>query len=169
MYSQTHKIAIAAMLAALICVATAIIKIPSPLNGYINLGDCMVLFSAWILPPAYGAMSAGLGSSLADLLLGYGSYAPATFIIKALMSLAAYGIYKPLHKKTGTLPALIISGTVAEIIMVLGYYLFEGAMFFGFIASAINVPANAVQGFAGVVIGTVLYTIFKKNKIFNQL
>ena len=33
------------MLAALTCVATMVIKIPSPLNGYINLGDCIVLLS----------------------------------------------------------------------------------------------------------------------------
>ena len=59
------------MLAALVCVATMVIKIPSPLNGYINLGDCIVLLSGWLLSPVYGFMAAGLGSALADLFAGY--------------------------------------------------------------------------------------------------
>ena len=62
------------MLAALICVATMVIKIPSPLNGYINLGDCIVLLSGWLLSPVYGFMAAGLGSALADLFAGYVTY-----------------------------------------------------------------------------------------------
>ena len=37
--NATQKIVIAALLAALTCVATMIIKIPSPLKGYLNLGD----------------------------------------------------------------------------------------------------------------------------------
>ena len=43
--NTTKRIVIAAMLAALTCVATMIIKIPSPLKGYLNLGDCVVLLA----------------------------------------------------------------------------------------------------------------------------
>ena len=52
--SKTKKIVITSMLAALCCVATMIIKIPSPLKGYLNLGDCVVLLSGWMLSPLYG-------------------------------------------------------------------------------------------------------------------
>ena len=38
MKTKTQKIVTASMLAALCCVATMIIKIPSPLKGYLNLG-----------------------------------------------------------------------------------------------------------------------------------
>ena len=55
----------AALLAALTCVATMIIKIPSPLKGYLNLGDCVVLLAGWMLSPTYGFLAAGLGSALA--------------------------------------------------------------------------------------------------------
>ena len=41
------------MLAALTCVAAMVIKIPSPLNGYLNLGGCIVLLSGWLLSPVY--------------------------------------------------------------------------------------------------------------------
>ena len=45
MKTTTQKIIFSAMLAALTCVATMVIKIPSPLSGYLNLGDCIVLLS----------------------------------------------------------------------------------------------------------------------------
>ena len=48
------KICVTAMFAALICVATMLIQIPSPLNGYVNFGDCFILIAAWVLGPVYG-------------------------------------------------------------------------------------------------------------------
>ena len=145
--NATQKLVFAALLAALTCVATMIIKIPSPLKGYINLGDCVVLTAGWMLSPLYGFLAAGLGSALADLFSGYFVYAPATFLIKGLMALAAWGIYKMLSKKTNNPVSRIISAVVAELIMIGGYYIFEGFMY-GFEASLVNMPANAVQGVA---------------------
>lgn len=165
MKTKTQKIVMAALLAALTCVATMIIKIPSPLKGYLNFGDCVVLISGWLLSPLYGFLAAGLGSGLADLISGYGVYVPITFVIKGVMALCAFYGFKVLENKTGNLPARIISGIVAEIVMILGYYVFEGILY-GFGASLVNIPANAIQGVAGLVIGTILIKIFEKNKIF---
>ena len=164
MESKTKKMVTAALLAALTCVATMIIKIPSPLKGYLNLGDCIVLLSGWMLFPTYGFLAAGLGSALADILSSYVIYAPATFIIKGLMALITFYSFKFLHKKTGNLPSRIISGLLAEMMMILGYYIFEGFMY-GFIASAVNIPANAIQGIAGLILGVILIKIFEKTHI----
>ena len=84
---KTKQIVTAALFAALACVATMVIKIPSPMDGYLNLGDCVVLAAGWLLAPGYGFLAAGLGSGLADLFSGYAAYAPATFVIKGLMAL----------------------------------------------------------------------------------
>lgn len=164
MKTKTQKIVMAAMLAALCCVATMIIKIPSPLKGYLNLGDCIVLLSGWILSPLYGFLAAGLGSALADVFSGYVTYAPATFIIKGLMALIAYFGFKILQNKIGNLPSRIISGIVAEVIMVLGYFVFEGFLY-GFIPSIVNIPANAMQGLAGIILGIIIIKVFEKNRI----
>ena len=161
MNQKTKTIVLAALMTALTCVATMIIKIPSPLKGYINLGDCIVLLSAWILPPAYGFLAAGLGSALADLFSGYVVYAPATFIIKGLMALAAFYLFKLLHKKSGNLPSRIIGSISAEILMILGYLIFESFLY-GFIQSLVNIPANGVQGIAGIIIGNIIIKIFEK-------
>lgn len=163
MKTNTKKLVTASLLAALCCVATMIIKIPSPLKGYINLGDCIVLLSGWILSPAYGFMAAGLGSALADLFSGYIIYAPATFIIKGVMSIIAHFCFKSMHKKLGNTPSQIIGGILAEIFMISGYFVFEGFLY-GFAPSAVNIPANGVQGIAGIIIGIILVKIFEKTK-----
>ena len=162
--SKTKKLVVAALLAALCCVATMIIKIPSPLKGYLNLGDCVVLLSGWLLSPIYGFLAAGLGSALADIFCGYVTYAPATFVIKGLMALIAYFGFKILQNKIGNLPSRIISGIVAEIVMILGYFVFEGFLY-GFIPSIVNIPANAMQGLAGIILGIIIIKVFEKNRI----
>ena len=162
--NTTQKIVLAAMFAALACVATMVIKIPSPLKGYMNLGDSVVLVAGWMLSPLYGFLAAGLGSALADLFSGYAVYAPVTFAIKGLMALAAWYIYKVLNKRIKSSASRIISGFVAELIMILGYYLFEGIMY-GFGASLVNISANAIQGVAGLILGFLLIKVFEKTKI----
>ena len=155
MNTKTMKIVMTSLLAAL--------KIPSPLNGYINLGDCVVLAAGWMLSPIYAFFSAGIGSALADLLSGYATYAPATFVIKGLMALVAFYGFKLLHNKLGKITAQIIAGFIAEIIMILGYFVFEGFLY-GFAPSVVNIPANAVQGVAGLIAGILLVKIFEKSK-----
>ena len=164
MSGKTKKLVLAALLAALTCVATMLIKVPSPLKGYLNLGDCVVLAAGWILSPAYGFLAAGLGSALADIFSGYVIYAPATFVIKGLMALVAYFGFRMLHKKIRNLPARILSGFTAEVLMVLGYFVFEGFLY-GFGPSVVNIPANGVQGAAGLILGITLMKIFEKTKI----
>ena len=129
MKTKTKKIVIAALIAALACVATMIIKIPTPLKGYINLGDCIVLVAGWLLSPTYAFLAAGLGSALADIFSGYATYAPATFVIKGLMALIALYGFRLLNKRLGNAPSRIISGFIAEAFMVLGYFIFEGFLY----------------------------------------
>ena len=161
---KTKKIVISALIAALACVATMVIQIPSPLKGYINLGDCVVLTAGWILSPAYAFLAAGLGSALADIFSGYVIYAPVTFIIKGLMAVIAFYGFKLLNKKLNKTLSRIISGISAESLMVLGYFVFEGFLY-GFIPSLVNVPANSIQGIAGIVVGVILINVFKKTRI----
>ncbi len=161
MKNQSKKIVMAAMFASLCCVATMVIKIPSPLNGYINLGDVIVLLSGWLLSPVYAFCAAGIGSGLADVFSGYMLYAPATFVIKGLMAIVCGYLYRKAGNKKSSLISAIISGVVAELIMIGGYYIFEGFLY-GFVPSVVNIPANGVQGIAGIVAGTALLKVFKK-------
>ena len=62
-----RKLVLAALLAALTAVATMIIRIPTPTQGYIHLGDGMVLICGILLGPGLGALADGIGSMMADL------------------------------------------------------------------------------------------------------
>ncbi len=163
MNKLTKNIVTCALFAALVCVATFIIRIPSPLGGYMNLGDAVVLLCGYMLSPIYGLIAAGLGSALADLSSGYVAYAPATFIIKALMAVVVYFVCKLF--KNQKLLGKIISAVLAECVMVGGYYVFEGFYYHDFAAVLVNIPANVIQGVCGIVIAVILSTIFDKSKI----
>lgn len=75
------------VMAALCFLGTFIIQMPVPFtNGYIHLGDSMVLISAVILGRNKGAMAAGLGSMLADFAGGWYMWMVPTLLIKAAMA-----------------------------------------------------------------------------------
>ena len=164
MNNKTEKIVFTALMASLVCVATMVIKIPSPLNGYINLGDGIVLVCGWVLSPLYGFLAAGIGSAAADLIGGYFVYAPITFVIKGLMALVAFGVQKWLLAKTKPFVARLVGGVFAELLMAVGYFVYEGVLY-GFAPSLTNMPANAIQGLAGLVVGLLLVKMFEKTRI----
>lgn len=131
--TKLRTLILAAMFAALTCVATMIIHIPSPIGGYFNLGDCMVLLSAFVLGPVWGTAAGGIGSALADVICGYFIYAPGTLVIKALMALAAALIFRAFAKNGSrfgkTFSGSLLGSVAAEIIMVVGYFLYELPLF----------------------------------------
>ena len=177
METKTKKIVLAGLFAALACVATMIIKIPTPFNGYINLGDSVVLLCGWFLGPLAGFLAAGIGSALADHLSGYTIYVLPTFIIKGLMALAAYALFHALQKSDKSLSlSRLVSALAAELIMVVGYFIFAVIKYMIFVApgtalgasivaSFVKIPGDIVQAVAGLVIGFLLAKIFEKSKI----
>lgn len=143
-------------MAAFVAIST-MISIPTAAKGYINLGDCFVNISAWLLGPIYGAGAAGLGSAIADLLLGYTVYAPATFVIKALMAAVSFHVFRLIAKRMHGSLARILASVSAELIMIVGYCAFECFLYKSFAVSIMGIPANIVQGIGGVVISVALH------------
>lgn len=164
MKNTTRKIVITALFSALTCVATLIIRIPSPIGGYLNVGDALVILSGGMLSPLFAFLAGGLGSLLADVISGYMIYAPATFLIKGAMALTVSLGGVLLKRKMKAFVSQICLGAIAEVIMVLGYYVFEGFIY-GFIPAAVNIIPNAVQGAVGLVFGTLLVGALAKAKV----
>ena len=131
------------------------------------MGDAILLVSAWLLGPLYGTVAAGIGSMLADLFSGYVIYAPATIIIKSLVALIAILLYKSLSRvgKSG-LMGYVISAIVAELFMVLGYFLYELWLYGPGAVAAI--PANCVQGIFATVAGVLITRLLIKNKTIKE-
>ena len=163
---KIRTMVMAAVLAALACVATMVVQIPSPMNGFVNLGDCFVLLSGWLLGPWWGGAAGGIGSMLADLVLGYGHYAPGTLVIKALDAIVAALIVKALGRKPY---AYVVGGVVGELIMVAGYFGYACLLLGKGIGAAASIPGNLVQGAMGLVIGLVLFMLLKRSKALDKL
>lgn len=168
---SAKKLAFSALFSALVCVASTIIVIPLP-NGYFNTGDVFVLLSGWFLGPLFGAISAGVGSMLADIISGFAIYAPATFFVKAFVAIVAYQIWfvcKKLIKKQALdfLPR-IVSAILAESVMVLGYFLFESYLY-GFAGGALALLGNSLQGALCMVLAVCLCSFLTPIKAVQKL
>lgn len=159
MNNNLKKLILAALFAALSCVATMSIRIPTPgTGGYIHPGDAIVILSGVILGPVWGFFAGGIGSALSDLIGGYFVYVPITFVIKGLVALAAGLLYQKVGKSQKSRYAAVVLGGVADIILVAGGYFICEYFIYGAGAAA-SIPANIIQGIGGLVISCILYPI----------
>ena len=159
MNNNLKKLILAALFAALSCVATMSIRIPTPgTSGYIHPGDAIVILSGVILGPVWGFLAGGIGSALSDLIGGYFIYVPITFVIKGLVALAAGLLYQKIGKNQKSRYIAVILGGVADIILVAGGYFVCEFFIYGAGAAA-SIPANIIQGVGGLVISCILYPI----------
>ena len=152
---RIQRLVLTGVLAAMTCAATLVIRIPSPTSGYMNLGDTVVLLGGYLLGPAWGALAGSIGPALADVLLGAPLYAPATLVIKAGMAALAAVCWQAFGRGRGTL-GLAACGAVGELPMVLGYWLYDGALMGSLVGAAAGIPSNLVQAAFGIAASTLL-------------
>lgn len=171
MNKNLTKLVLTALFAAMVCVATMIIKLPTfGTNGYVNIGDTIVLLSAWIIGGVYGGLAAGIGSCLADLISGYGTYVPGTLVIKFFMAIVAYIVYMAFKKvNTNKIVAYVVSGMIAEAVMVVGYFLYESTLLGYGIAAAGSIGSNAIQGVTCLVLGLAAVFVLENTKAVNRI
>jgi uncharacterized membrane protein len=167
--SKTFKIAAAAIFAALVAVATLLFVLPIPAtSGYFNLGETIIYISTLLLGPFVGAV-AGAGASIADILSGYGQFAPGTFAIKSIEGFLVGIIFQKLNNKTKNITlSAVIAVLVGGFEMVVGYFLYEmTALAYPMGLAAAEVPFNIVQMLIGLAIAVpVMHGVLK---VFPQL
>ena len=61
--------------------------------------------------------------------------------------------------------AMLVSGIVGEVIMVLGYFAYASTILGKGLAAAASIPGNIVQGVAGIAIGMVLAVVLESTKV----
>ena len=156
----------AAVFAALVFSATWI-HVPVGF-GNVNLGDAMILTAAFTLNSPWAICAAGVGAMLADLAAGYAVYAPGTLLIKALVALVAWGGVRLLR---GFSPRVrrILSGSAAELVMMVGYFVYEGAVLaYGWQGALLGLPLNAVQGVLGIAVCELLMTALRDRDLTDR-
>ncbi len=160
---KIRDFALLALFIALVAVSTMIVRVPVPqTNGYLNLGDSMVLLAALFFGPVGGFIAGGIGSALADILGGYPQWALWTLFIKgieALIVAAMAGIL--LVRRDRITIKLVLCFIVATAWMVLGYFTAETIMYDQKAALA-ELPANILQAAGSTVLATLLMPVFHR-------
>lgn len=169
---EVRKLVLTAMFAALIAVSTAMIKIPTGINGgYVHLGDSMVYLAGCLLGP-YGAIASSIGGALADIIAGAAVWALPTAIIKPLNSLPFIlaTSYYVKHQGTHRIihPSTIGMTVVSGFITILGYYIAEGLLF-SFQASLITSMLGLVQPVGSAIVFIIVGYALDRIKIQKYL
>jgi uncharacterized membrane protein len=76
------KLAIGAVFAALVCVATLVFTVSVPATtGYFNVGETVIYVAALLFGPFVGAFAGGVGAAIADMIVAP-QFAPGTLVVK---------------------------------------------------------------------------------------
>lgn len=158
-----NKLVFNALGIALVFVVTAMITLPMPGAGYINIGDSVLLLFASVSSPISAFIIGGVGSALADLFLGYTNYALFTLVVKGIEALLVVLVIKGLKKiSKNTAYAYIIAFIIAVLWMILGYMITANIMYSSFETALTTLPGNFTQGGISAVIAIIGYEVFKK-------
>jgi uncharacterized membrane protein len=141
-------------LTVVVALFTLFIRIPLPSRGYFNFGDVAVVFSGLVLGSLarkrnfwWGAGAGGIGSALADIIGGFGMFAPITLIAKGA---------------EGGLCALA-SGRHKFSRWVLIYFIAEALMpNIGLQGAVSEIIPNLIQAGGGIAGGVLAFAAYKK-------
>ena len=159
-YWNPTRLTITAVMIAMVTVATGFLpRVPIPgTGGYVHMGDILVFFAAFTFGPVTGAVAGGVGCALADLLGGYGVWAPLTLIAHGVQGLVAGYLGK--GKGTG---GLIVAWAAGAFCLVGLYFLGELLPVYGGLAGATTeVVPNIMQAAAGGVVGIPLTLLIRR-------
>lgn len=179
---STRKIVFTALMAALTVAGSALrITIPVDIAGTtsFHLGNIMCALGGILLGPWYGALSAGLGSAIYDMMNPlYISEAWITFLTKAAYGLAAGAVIR-----CGKKPWTYIRATVATVTGALTYavlYLAKTCFYSGMLLKGLpleaagltvitKLPATTFNAVIAIVCAPVLAVSIRKALEQNRL
>lgn len=154
-----------ALFGAMIFVLTRFVQIPIG-AGYVHFGDALIYIVASLLNAPWAIASAVVGSVLADLTSGFAVYAPATFIIKALIALP-FILVNSRGVKILT-PASIALTVLSGVVTVGGYFIAD--MIIDRSYAYVDILGNVIQAVGSAVIFVILAGAFDtagiKKKLF---
>lgn len=163
--NRTTFIATTAVFAALVAVATAVLPIPLPrTQGFLNFGDAIIFITGIFFGPFAGLIAGGIGSALADIILGYAIWSPFTLVIKGaegfVVGFLAAALCKVLKKKQLKIVAYVVAMIVAGLVMIIGYF-FATWILYGLAAAVISIGESAIQISASIAIALLLLGVSK--------
>lgn len=156
---KSRDLIITALMAAMIFVATYIIKIPNPATGgYSHMGDCMIFLAVVLLGRQRGAIASGLGGALSDFLSGAPIWILPTLVIKFIMAFIMGTIIKkdPLNRKLQ-----IFGAVVGGIFQIIAYTLVK-IVLIGKGPAILSLPNITIQTTVGILLFVILVSALSK-------
>ena len=156
------KIALTALI-VVIALMTLFVRIPLPSRGYFNFGDVAVVFSGLVLGQLarsrrffWGAAAGGIGSALADIVGGFGLFAPITLAAKGIEGgLCALASGRPRYVRW----AFLLLGGAS---MVACYFIAEALVpNIGLQGAVSEIVPNLIQAVGGIAGGTLTYSAYR--------
>ena len=163
---NARTIPLYAFYTGLVAVATLIFTIYVPATrGYFNVGESAVFIIALLAGARAGAFAGGVGSMIADIMLGYYFFAPATLVIKGVeggvLGLLA-GKQPKLTMRAWKLISIAVGAAISLAIFILGsvYYTGEteislGLPWFNYSQFTVSIPA-AFWTLLGLIAGGIV-------------
>lgn len=149
------RVALGAVLAATVTVAT-MLHIPLPgLRIYFNLGEGIIYTIAILLGGRYGGACGGIGAALADILLGYPLWAPLTLAIKGVEGYIVGRLSSRGH---------ILAMAAGAAIMIAGYTTSAGVLY-GWKVAPVEFITDIAQTGIGAAFAMIFVPILKKRII----
>lgn len=168
---STIKIAVGALMMAIIFVVTMFVMIPIPPIGYANLGTLIIMLTAYFLGGEIAIISAGLGSMLADLALGVPVWMPFTFVIKSVMVIILILFVSVAKKKqVKILSFRVIAGSVVLLLWQVAGYMIAGAIISGSVEAGLVTGIGLLfEALVNLIIFLVIGTIMEKSGVSKYL
>ncbi|MBQ9015127.1 MAG: ECF transporter S component [Firmicutes bacterium] len=169
--SKVYHVVMTAMMMCIIMVAILLLRVPIPFTqGYVNLSDAMVFMAVIILGWKYGAVAAGLGSMLGDLLSGFAMWAPWSLGIKAVMAIIFGLIIQSVAARKAVsgrafLSVEIVGMVIAGLFMAAAYFAAEGIMYGNWPVAALGIPWNIAQFVVGTILAVALNAALAKTSL----
>ena len=182
-HDQITKLTLAGLFAALAFCCFSYLRIEIPMGmgmtGKIYIGHAFILLSAVLLGAKYGALSGAVGLTLADVLAGYTTSAPPTFVAKFILgwtvAFIAHRVFKLAAEKEETRIVAIacIGGCLVNVLtepvlrygfkyFVLGY-----AQQVAFVSAVNCAVSMAISAIPSVFAAVLLYKVLQRSALRN--
>ncbi|MGL5541437.1 MAG: ECF transporter S component [Erysipelotrichaceae bacterium] len=153
---SSKMMAKAAMALAGIFLFTAFFAFPISNLGYLNIGDALILLFASFFQPWLAFFIAGTASMMADLSLGFVSYALFTFVIKGTEGFVVAWLLRGKQKKVWW---VFLAGIG---VMWIGYGIADVVLTQQPVMFLTSLGVNAIQAIGSYTLAMVAYPFFKK-------
>lgn len=173
--NKVYSVVVTAMMMCIVMVSILLLRVPIPFTqGYVNLSDAMVFMAVIILGVKYGAVAAGFGSLLGDLLSGFAMWAPWSLGIKAGMAII-FGLIIQQACSRGNVSIKkyvtveILGMIIAGLFMTAAYFFAEGVMYGNWAVAALGIPWNIAQFAVGSALAVALNAALGKTSLRSRM